>query len=378
MSEYILDGYHLTLEQTGQILADPHPQFQISPEAEERCRRSRAQIDRWLQEGAPAIYGINTGLGALKDVAVPAEKHEEWNLTLPYPHSAGFGRYLPPATTRMALLLRANLLCRGYSAARPELIRRILDLVQAGIGPAVFAEGSTGLSDLAPMAQCVMTVAGLPEAKAFYQGRLMSSREACRAAGLPEEFPLQCKEVLMQMNGSTMSQAISLTAYHQICQLLPRLEAHLASGERETELLSACREALAFIGSVLELENNISCDNPLLFEVEDGQYEAVMGCNCSNTQVGYAMDLLNILLAELAQEVEAVVPGSREAQLCRQLKVLTMQVSADSIPTKGGQEDHVEFSYTAARKAEQGTELLARLLDAAGWAGGVEEREAKA
>lgn len=364
MSDYTIDGYDLTLDKIAQVLADPSPQVRMTPEAEERCRRSRRQIDRWLEKGAPAIYGINTGLGALKDVAVPAEKHEEWNQTLPYPHSAGFGRYLPPEVTRLALLLRANILCRGYSAARPELISRILDVFDAGIAPAVFSEGSTGLSDLAPMAQCVMTVAGLPEAKAFYGGSLVSSREACRMAGLPETFPLQCKEVLMQMNGSTMSQAIALTAYTHCIRILRQMEEPSKEHRRKAEQHRACLEALEFIGAVLEQENNITCDNPLLFETGDEEYEAVMGCNCSNTQVGYAMDLLSILMTEMAAEALPDAPSPRQAFLYSRLKFLTMQVSADSIPTKGGQEDHVEFSYTAALKALKGTELLEKLLSA--------------
>ena len=89
-----------------------------------------------------------------------------------------------------------------------------------------------------------------------------------------------------------------------------------------------------------------------------------MGCNSSNTQVGYAMDLLNILVAEMAAEAEPCTPARRQTYLHTQLKFLTMQVSADSIPTKGGQEDHVEFSYTAALKALKGTELLEKLLSA--------------
>ncbi len=364
MSDYRINGYDLTLEKVAEILEDPSPKIFIAPEAEERCRRSRRQIDRWMEKGAPAIYGVNTGLGALKDVAVPAEKHEEWNRTLSYPHSAGFGGWLPPQITRLALLLRANVLCQGYSAGRPELIRRLLELFEAGIAPAVIPEGCTGLGDLAPMAQCVMVVAGLPEAKAFFRGNLMPAREACRKAGLPEEFTLQCKEALMQISGGTMGQAIAVTAHARCLQILGSLRDRMSEGERENAKYQAWQETLAFIGAVLEQENNVDSDNPLLFETENDSFEAVMGCNSSNTQVGYAMDLLNILVAEMAAEAVPGTPARRQTYLHTQLKFLTMQVSADSIPTKGGQEDHVEFSYTAALKALKGTELLEKLLSA--------------
>ncbi len=191
MAVYQINGYDLTLELVEQILHDADAQVELSPEARTRCERSRAQVERWLEKNAPAVYGINTGLGALKDVAVPAQDHIRWNKKLPYPHAAGFDEYLPADITRLALLLRANVLARGYSAVRPALIHRLLDLVNAGVAPAVRGHGSTGLSDLGPMSQCAMVVAGLEDASAFYRGRLMSAPEALSRAGLAPQFTLE-------------------------------------------------------------------------------------------------------------------------------------------------------------------------------------------
>lgn len=354
MAVYQIDGYHLTLDLVEQILQDTDARVALSDEARERCEKSRAQVERWLEKDAPAVYGINTGLGALKDVAVPAQDHIRWNRKLPYPHAAGFDEYLPAEITRLALLLRANVLARGYSAVRPALIQRLLELVNAGIAPAVRGHGSTGLSDLGPMSQCAMVVAGLEDASAFYQGQLMPARDALSQAGLEPQFTLECKEVLAQMNGSTMTQAIAVTAFLQFSALLPRCLPHLPAQRAQ-----AVRETVDWIGQILERENNITCDNPLLFEVSDGQFEAVMGCNCSNTQVGYAMDLLSVVTAELGRRLfEQGAP----AILWQRLATLAMQVSGDSIPTKGGQEDHVEFSYTAAEKAAEGTAVLSAML----------------
>ena len=78
------------------------------------------------------------------------------------------------------------------SGVRPELIERILAIYNAKVAPAVHSEGSTGLSDLGPLAQNVMTVAGLDEAKAYYEGGLMPSREALRKAGYePVDSPIR-------------------------------------------------------------------------------------------------------------------------------------------------------------------------------------------
>lgn len=353
MSVYQIDGYSLTLNMVERFLKDPEAQVELTEDARKRCASSRAQVDCWLVEGAPAIYGVNTGLGALKNVAVPARKHIEWNKTVAYPHAAGFDEYLPPEITRLALMLRANVLARSYSGARPALIQRLIDLVNGGVAPAVRGHGSKGLSDLGPMAQCVLTVTGMEDASAFYQGELMSARQALRKAGLEETFTLECKEVLSQINGSTMTQAIAVTTYLRLQPLLPECVALFGQ-----ERAQAIQETIDWIGEILELENNITCDNPLLFETENGEYEAVMGCNCSNTQVGYAMDLLSAVVAELGRKAAA----QNQSILWQRLATLAMQVSGDSIPTTGGQEDHVEFSYTAAEKAAEGVSVLEAIL----------------
>lgn len=355
MAIYNIDGFHLSLDLLKQILNDPEAHVALSDEARTRCQKARNQIDQWMEEGAPAIYGVNTGLGSLKDVVVPPHYHIKWNLRLPYPHAAGFDEYLPPEITRLALLLRANILARAYSAARPALIHRLLSLFNAGVCPAVRGHGSTGLSDLGPMLQCVMVVAGLEDASAFYQGKLMDAHSALRKAGLEETFTLECKEVLTQMNGSTMTQSIALVTYLGFLPLLPKCLSLCPTPEKA----QAMEETVNWIGSILEFENNITCDNPLLFEVEDGHYEAVMGCNCSNTQVGYAMDLFSVVVAEFGRYA---VRKEQDPILWQRLATLAMQVSADSIPTKGGQEDHVEFSYTAAEKAAEACAILDAML----------------
>lgn len=366
MGLYYIDGNSLTLDTIRSIMADKEAKVALSEEAAARCRATRAQIERWMEKDAPVIYGVNTGLGNLKDVVVPPEKHIEWNKTLPYPHAAGMGDYLPSIVTLTSLLLRANVLARAYSGVRPELIDRILSIYNAQVAPAVHSEGSTGLSDLGPLAQNVMTVAGLDGAKAYYRGKLYRSRDALRMAGLPETFTLECKEVLAQMNGSTMTQAIAVLAFLRFEDITPEIEKRLAPDGALPDFVEGCRGVADFMREILNRENNISCDNPLLFKLPQGGYEAVMGCNCSNTQVGYAADMMNTIIAELAGGIYERLAGGAVKEKARfllnKIKTCSMQVSADSIPTKGGQEDHVEFSYTAARKFEYAVMLTEKLL----------------
>ena len=362
MQQLTIDGYHLTNQCVIDATRGWYERVALSPEAADRCRKTRRQIDRWLMKDAPVVYGVTTGLGSLKDRALSPEAHLSWNRTIPYPHAVGFEPGLDPDLTRAALLIRANVLARGYSAVRVELIERILDVFNAGISPVVYELGSTGLSDLSSLAQSILTVVGDEAAEAFYRGKRMNSREALRLAGLPETFSLQCKETLAQMNGSSMTQAYAVHAIHRF-QKLFTLQRELDGGGPDT-FWDDIDATSAYIADTINMENNVSCDNPLLFALESGDYEAVMGCNCSNTQVGYGLDLLCILICEAAMRLAPDFPGADPAVqgLLAELRGLTLPASADSISTKANQEDHVEFSFGAARKALQALDRYAQLL----------------
>ncbi|MFF2092737.1 aromatic amino acid lyase [Paenibacillus sp. NPDC058174] len=381
-ADFYIDGYSLTIEHIVKAGRGELGKAALDPEARAKCQSSRTQITNWLGADAPVVYGVNTGLGNLKDTVLSPEEHLAWNKTIPYPHAVGVGQYLNPVITRASLLIRANVLSRGYSGVRPELIDRMLDIFNHGISPAIRELGSTGLSDLGPLAHNAMVVSGLEDAEVFYKGKQMLAQACFNTLGLAMEFPLECKEALAQMNGSTMTQAIAIFACHNMQQLLDieqKIEG-LLSHEQEIHIDSkeqvntAVEKAFSLILNTVNFENNITCDNPLLFETEDG-YEAVMGCNCSNTQVGYTMDLLTILIADKANYVLEFINRLEESEGGRLgaireaaaataalIRTLSIPASADSIPTKANQEDHVEFSYGAARKAMKALSAYQSLL----------------
>jgi len=381
MSLYI-DGYSLTIENIVSALKGELGNVSMSAEAEKNCRESREQINKWLVKGGPVVYGVNTGLGNLKDTALSPEEHLNWNKTIPYPHAVGMGELLDADITRAVLLIRANVLCRAYSAVRPELIYRILDIFNHKISPAVVEYGSTGLSDLPPLAQSAMVVAGLNEAEVIYNSEVRKAKEVFKELGLKEEFPLECKEVLAQMNGSTATQAIAVLAVHNIENIINmqyELE-KILNDEKENKYVKEQQykdifSALVFAKNIINFENNISCDNPLLFKKDDGSFEPVMGCNCSNTQVGYVLDMLNMIIADCGnmtcENIGRLKAENRKLEgiynnslgILNSLRNMCMPVSADSIPTKVNQEDHVEFSYQAARKAFMASKKLNKLVE---------------
>src|SRR5262245_9331804 len=146
-----LDGSTLTLQQLGQI-ADDGAAVGLSAAARERVRASRAVVDRHASAGR-AVYGVNTGFGALADVAIPADQLDRLQLNLLRSHAAGVGEPLPAPVVRAIMALRANVLAKGFSGIRPETLDALIAMLNAQIHPRVPSRGSVGASgDLAPLA----------------------------------------------------------------------------------------------------------------------------------------------------------------------------------------------------------------------------------
>ena len=79
---------------------------------------------------------------------------------------------------RALLLLRCNVLAKGYSGIRPQTLQLALDMLNRGVLPVVPERGSVGASgDLAPLAHLALVLIG--EGEAFVEGeRLPGTRSA--------------------------------------------------------------------------------------------------------------------------------------------------------------------------------------------------------
>lgn len=226
-----LDGYTLSAADVVMAARGAHTQARLAPEARQRLAELRAFIEReWMRPDAPPIYGFNTGLGKLKDSAIPLEQIRMFQAMLINAHSAGVGEALPEDVVRATMLLRVNAHARGCSGPRVETVERLLALLNAGIHPVIPAQGSVGASgDLAPLAYLTGTLAGVPQAECFYQGERMPVRQALERAGIaPLEFPLEAKDGLALINGSTVSLAIAVLAAHDARRILKTADIALA------------------------------------------------------------------------------------------------------------------------------------------------------
>ena len=163
----LLDGRPLSLDEIVAVSADARP-VAISPEALARVACSREVIEDILSTGQ-TVYGVNTGFGKLADVLIPADKLAQLQTNLVRSHACGLGEPLSEAESRAMLLLRANVLAKGFSGVRPAVLQLLAAMLNAGVHPIIPARGSVGASgDLAPLAHLALVVVG--EGEAIHNG----------------------------------------------------------------------------------------------------------------------------------------------------------------------------------------------------------------
>jgi histidine ammonia-lyase len=231
-----LDGYNLTAAEVIAVATLPPrdgkwPEVRLSAGSREKLTQTRDYIERnWMRPDAPPIYGFNTGVGKLKDSPIPAEQVKLFQAMLINSHSTGVGEALPEDVVRATLSLRANTFARGFSGPRPELVDRLLAMLNAAVHPVMPQMGSVGASgDLAPLAHLAGALIGHPRAEAFFDGQRLPARAALEAAGItPVVFELEAKEGLALINGSTVSLAIGLWAAHEARLALANADIALA------------------------------------------------------------------------------------------------------------------------------------------------------
>ena len=138
--------------------------------------------------------------------AFPATNLPQLQINLVRSHAGGVGDPLAEAEARAMLLLRANVLAKGFSGVRPELLELLVGMLNAGVHPVIPEKGSVGASgDLAPLAHLALVVVG--EGEAFYRGERIAGAEALRRAGLTA-LQLTAKEGLALLNGTQAMTAV--------------------------------------------------------------------------------------------------------------------------------------------------------------------------
>jgi histidine ammonia-lyase len=343
-----IDGSSLTLEDVVRVAL--HGQrTSLNFDSRAVVMAAYKEVEKAVAENRK-VYGVTTGLGHLSEVSVSRELTKKVQENLVLSHSSGVGDEFSVEICRAMMLLRANALAKGFSGVRPEIIENLIALLNAGVTPVIFKQGSVGASgDLVPLAHMALILTG--RGKARKDGKLITGEEGLEIAGLvPME--LEAKEALALVNGTqamsavcalTLSRGLNLVTVADIAGAMT-LEAlggtaaafdarihtvrpipgqgevaenilrivegssitppHLNSRVQDAYSLrcmpqvhGSVREVLKFARYLLEIELNSATDNPLVFS-EDGDF--LSGGNFHGEPMAFVGDFMSIVLSELA------------------------------------------------------------------------------
>lgn len=153
-----LDGSTLTPEDVAGV-AREGLRVVLSPEGRERNEAAyRASIG--LSEGGEPVYGMNTGVGALRTVAVPPELRGDHQRRLLRSHAVGAGDKVAPEIGRAMLAVRGNQISVGGAGVHPALLDALVDALNEGWAPEIRELGSLGTSDLTSLAEAGLGLIG--------------------------------------------------------------------------------------------------------------------------------------------------------------------------------------------------------------------------
>ncbi len=343
-----IDGATLDLEGLEAVAREGRGVTLAGP-AREAVHAARLVVDDAVARGA-VVYGVTTGFGSFADVHVPLDRLRELQLNLLRSHAAGVGAPLGEVETRALMLLRANVLAKGFSGVRIETLDLLVEMLNRRVHPVVPSQGSVGASgDLAPLAHLALALVG--EGECAFGGHRLGAADALRAAGLAP-LALEPKEGLALINGTQLMTAVGGLAVAEALRLArsadvvgaltldalegtdvafdPRIHAarphpgQAASARNLKRLLAgsavreshrdcarvqdayslrcmpqvhgAARDALDYVARTHVVEMNSATDNPMVFAATN---ELLSGGNFHGQPVAIAADLLAIASAEL-------------------------------------------------------------------------------
>ena len=126
----ILDGATLTPKGVARIARGGAP-VRIAAEAQARNDAARHTVEAWLAAGEE-LYGVTTGVGAMRAYRVPDDERESYSLRL----------------------------LRSHAGVAPELLDGLVGALNCGLSPFTRALGSLGTGDLTDLADIGLALLG--------------------------------------------------------------------------------------------------------------------------------------------------------------------------------------------------------------------------
>ncbi|MEO0089124.1 MAG: aromatic amino acid ammonia-lyase [candidate division WOR-3 bacterium] len=315
----------------------------VKEKAKKRILKAHNILKEIIEKG-DLIYGVNTGFGALVNKKVSNEDIKKLQYNLIVSHALGEGEYFDKDIVRLAIFLRANMLSKGYSGVRIDLIDALLNLINKDIIPCVQKKGSVGASgDLSPLAQIALVLLG--KGKVFYNDEVLATEKVFKKERI-KPFILDVKEGLSLINGTEMMSAflsyllVDIENIFNLAKEICGLTTLVIKGNKkefdlrlhklkpysyqigtaqiiynylnlcdfkesslqdpysircQPQIFGSVGEAIEFAKRTLEIEINSITDNPVIID-----NEIFSGGNFMGTSLALAADLLSISITLLS------------------------------------------------------------------------------
>ncbi|MEU4172904.1 aromatic amino acid ammonia-lyase [Streptomyces sp. NPDC026665] len=207
MNTIHLDGSALTAAQVT-ALAKGTARATVDRSARERLFTARLHAEEAVACGR--VYGHNTGVGANRTTAVPADSSDLHGLRLLRSHGGGIGPLVPAEQVRAMIAVRLNQLLAAGTAISIGVVDRLEQVLTSGHVPPVHVHGSVGTADLSALAELGLALAGdVP-----WQGG---------AGPAPAPMQLSHWDALPLMSSSALTIGRSALAAEELRELLDRL-----------------------------------------------------------------------------------------------------------------------------------------------------------
>ncbi len=207
-----LNGENLSIQNVIDI-SENNYQVDFSNGLREKISKGRKLLEKQINEHPEIpIYGTNRLHGDLKDKDISLDLIKEYQKKYIKVHNCGTGKALDIKVSRAIMVIRLNSFAKCLSGIKLDTCELMLNMLNRGVTPLILEEGSVGASgDLIPLAMIGAVLIALPEAEAYFEGRLLPAKTALDNANL-KAVELGAKEAMGLTNGSNFISALSVFA----------------------------------------------------------------------------------------------------------------------------------------------------------------------
>jgi histidine ammonia-lyase len=179
-------------------------EVRLSAAARERMAAARRTVEAEAERRP--IYGLTTGVGANRDVAIEDLDMRAHSVRLLRSHAGGVGDPLPDELVRGTILVRLAQMAAGGGGQRPEIADALAAVLGAGALPVLRDLGGIGTGDLTLLAQLALALAG--------EGEWTGER------GSAPDIAIEAGDALAFMSSNAATFAAAALAWADLSELL--------------------------------------------------------------------------------------------------------------------------------------------------------------